>query len=99
MKRIYNFLIGVSALAVMAPAAGAQTLIVRGDDIGGSHGSNMGVIKAYQEGIEHTTEIYTLSLHDALPIYTKGSIVFDLEGQNIMFSGDAIGSGNGCWIF
>ena len=61
MKRIYKFLIGVSALAVMAPAAGAQTLIVRGDDIGGSHGSNMGVIKAYQEGIERTTEIMTVA--------------------------------------
>jgi chitin disaccharide deacetylase len=61
MKKIYKFLIGVSALAVMAPVAGAQTLIVRGDDIGGSHGSNMGVIKAYQEGIERTTEIMTVA--------------------------------------
>ena len=61
MKKIYKLLIGVSALAVMAPAAGAQTLIVRGDDIGGSHGSNMGVIKAYQEGIERTTEIMTVA--------------------------------------
>ena len=48
-------------MAVMAHVAGAQTLIVRGDDIGGSHGSNMGVIKAYQEGIERTTEIMTVA--------------------------------------
>ena len=61
MKKIYSVLIGLSALAFMAPAAGAQTLIVRGDDIGGSHGSNMGVIKAYQEGIERTTEIMTVA--------------------------------------
>ena len=61
MKKIYSVLIGLSALAFMAPMAGAQTLIVRGDDIGGSHGSNMGVIKAYQEGIERTTEIMTVA--------------------------------------
>ena len=34
-----------------------------------------------------------------VPGHTHGSMVFDLEGQNIMFSGDAVGSGNGCWIF
>ena len=31
--------------------------------------------------------------------HTPGSMVFYLEGENIMFSGDAVGSGSGVWIF
>ena len=34
-----------------------------------------------------------------VPGHTPGSMVFLLEGSNIMFSGDAIGSGHGVWIF
>ncbi len=34
-----------------------------------------------------------------VPGHTRGSMAFVLEGENIIFSGDAVGSGNGCWIF
>ena len=35
----------------------------------------------------------------AVPGHTAGSVVFFLEEENIMFAGDAIGSGHGVWIF
>ena len=31
--------------------------------------------------------------------HTKGSVVFSIQGSDIMFTGDAIGSGQGVWIF
>lgn len=34
-----------------------------------------------------------------VPGHTPGSMVFDLKGKNIFFSGDAVGSGTGVWIF
>lgn len=34
-----------------------------------------------------------------VPGHTSGSMVFFLEGMNIVFTGDAIGSGHGVWIF
>ncbi len=34
-----------------------------------------------------------------VPGHTRGSMVFVLEGENIIFSGDALGSGSGCWLF
>ena len=34
-----------------------------------------------------------------VPGHTPGSMVFLLEGSNILFAGDAIGSGHGVWIF
>lgn len=34
-----------------------------------------------------------------VPGHTPGSIVFFVEGKDICFSGDAIGSGTGVWIF
>lgn len=34
-----------------------------------------------------------------VPGHTHGSMVFFLDGQDIAFSGDAIGSGHGVWIF
>lgn len=34
-----------------------------------------------------------------VPGHTHGSIVFFLEGENLAFTGDAIGSGQGVWIF
>lgn len=34
-----------------------------------------------------------------VPGHTAGSMVFWLEGQDIIFTGDAIGSGHGVWIF
>lgn len=35
----------------------------------------------------------------AVPGHTDGSMVFYMHGNNILFSGDAIGSGHGVWIF
>lgn len=35
----------------------AQRLLVRGDDIGGSHASNVGIIQTFTEGIERTAEV------------------------------------------
>lgn len=34
-----------------------------------------------------------------VPGHTDGSVVFFLKGKNLLFSGDAIGSGHGVWIF
>ena len=35
----------------------------------------------------------------AVPGHTAGSMVFYLHGRNLLFTGDAIGSGHGVWIF
>ena len=35
----------------------------------------------------------------AVPGHTPGSMVFYLDGHDLLFSGDAIGSGHGVWIF
>ena len=40
-------------------------------------------------------EVETLEV----PGHTPGSMVFSLKGHNLLFSGDAIGSGHGVWIF
>lgn len=34
-----------------------------------------------------------------VPGHTDGSVVFSIKGSDIMFTGDAIGSGQGVWIF
>lgn len=34
-----------------------------------------------------------------VPGHTSGSVVFSIQGRDIMFTGDAIGSGQGVWIF
>ena len=34
-----------------------------------------------------------------VPGHTNGSVAFYIQGRNIMFTGDAIGSGQGVWIF
>jgi len=34
-----------------------------------------------------------------VPGHTAGSMVFLLEGRNLLFTGDAVGSGHGVWIF
>lgn len=34
-----------------------------------------------------------------VPGHTDGSVVFNMNGRDILFSGDAIGSGHGVWIF
>ena len=35
----------------------------------------------------------------AVPGHTPGSMVYYLQGHNLLFTGDAIGSGHGVWIF
>ena len=35
----------------------------------------------------------------SVPGHTDGSVVFYLYGHHLLFSGDAIGSGHGVWIF
>ena len=35
----------------------------------------------------------------AVPGHTAGSLVYFVPGQNLLFTGDAIGSGHGVWIF
>ena len=35
----------------------------------------------------------------AVPGHTDGSLVYYLQGHNLLFTGDAIGSGHGVWIF
>ncbi len=52
----------------------------------------------YDEGYEFDLggmKVATLMV----PGHTSGSMVFFLEGQNLLFAGDAIGSGHGVWIF
>ena len=39
----------------------AQQLLVRGDDIGSSHGANTGVIKSYTDGIQRSAELMIVS--------------------------------------
>ena len=34
-----------------------------------------------------------------VPGHTDGSVVFNMTGKDILFTGDAIGSGHGVWIF
>lgn len=34
-----------------------------------------------------------------MPGHTNGSVVFSIQGSDLMFTGDAIGSGQGVWIF
>ena len=34
-----------------------------------------------------------------VPGHTNGSVVFSIQGQDLIFTGDAIGSGQGVWIF
>ena len=34
-----------------------------------------------------------------VPGHTNGSVVFSIQGSDIIFTGDAIGSGQGVWIF
>lgn len=35
----------------------------------------------------------------AVPGHTPGSVVYFLQGHNLLFTGDAVGSGHGVWIF
>ena len=52
----------------------------------------------YNEGYEFDLGGKTVQTI-AVPGHTAGSMVFYLKGHNLMFTGDAIGSGHGVWIF
>lgn len=54
MKRLFT--LALFAL-LCAGSAEAQRLLIRGDDIGGSHASNVGIITTFTEGIERTAEV------------------------------------------
>lgn len=52
----------------------------------------------YNEG--HIFELGGMEVEAiAVPGHTDGSMVFYIHGHDILFSGDAIGSGHGVWIF
>ena len=48
-----------SAVGSAQQQGGEIRLIVQGDDMGGSHGFNVGTVKAYQEGILRATNVLT----------------------------------------
>jgi len=56
-RRILLFVL----LLACSPIIFAQKLIVRGDDIGCTHGSNVGVIKSYTDGIEQSAELMVVT--------------------------------------
>lgn len=52
----------------------------------------------YDEGL--TFSLGGMNVNTVLvPGHTHGSMVFDLVGHDMIFTGDAIGSGHGVWIF
>lgn len=52
----------------------------------------------YNEG--HVFELGGIDVEAiAVPGHTDGSMVFNINGHDILLSGDAIGSGHGVWIF
>ena len=52
----------------------------------------------YEDGYSFDLGGMTVSTK-LVPGHTPGSVVFFLDGQNIAFTGDAVGSGHGVWIF
>jgi len=46
---------------IIGSVTSAQKLIIRGDDIGCTHGSNVGVIKSYTDGIERSAELMVVT--------------------------------------
>lgn len=57
-----------------------------------------GQYSLYDDGYKFELGDMTLSTV-LVPGHTHGSVVFFLDGKNTMFTGDAIGSGHGVWIF
>lgn len=57
--------------------------------------------RSYLYDEEHEFDLGEGTVVESLPVpgHTAGSVVFFLDGRDIMFSGDAIGSGHGVWIF
>lgn len=52
----------------------------------------------YDEGYDF--DLGNLIVHTILvPGHTAGSMVFYVEGRDLLFTGDAVGSGHGVWIF
>ena len=58
MKKTISFFI---LLMVFCSLTFSQKLIVRGDDIGCTHGSNVGVIKSFTDGIETSAELMVVT--------------------------------------
>jgi len=56
-RRILLFVL----ILACSPLIFAQKLIVRGDDIGCTHGSNVGVIQSYTDGIEQSAELMVVT--------------------------------------
>jgi len=55
-------------------------------------------LELFDEG--YTFDLGGLKLHTLMvPGHTAGSMLFFVEGKDLCFSGDAIGSGEGVWIF
>ena len=57
MKKVFTLFLVVTYCSVLS----AQQLIVRGDDIGCTHASNIGVIKAYTDGIQRSAELMVVT--------------------------------------
>ena len=57
-----------------------------------------GQYSMYDDGEKFNLGDMTLSSL-LVPGHTHGSVVFFLDGKNLVFTGDAIGSGHGVWIF
>ncbi len=57
--------------------------------------------RSYLYDEEHEFDLGGGTIVESIPVpgHTKGSVVFFLSGKDILFSGDAIGSGHGVWIF
>lgn len=57
--------------------------------------------RTYLYDEDHEFDLGGGTLVESLPVpgHTPGSVVFFLSGRDIMFAGDAIGSGHGVWIF
>ncbi len=51
----------IALLLAISTITFSQKLIVRGDDIGCTHGSNVGVIKSYTDGIERSAELMVVT--------------------------------------
>lgn len=57
MRKLFILLLAFAYCTVLP----AQQLLVRGDDIGCTHASNVGVIKSYTDGIERSAELMVVT--------------------------------------
>lgn len=52
---------GIALFLICSTITFSQKLIIRGDDIGCTHGSNVGVIKSFTDGIERSAELMVVT--------------------------------------